>query len=376
MESLKEYFDQQNKKRAEKFNIFEVMHHIADERRLHSRFISYLLSTKKYLDAFLKVSNITDFNIQGCKIIPDPKEKIEFENIDILLYNDKEAIIVENKIFANDNNMVDKPVGYNGQLERYYNTISTRKNIKGEDFKGNVNAVIYLTLAKREPSSKSQGNIPPEKIKLIDYHRNIVEWLDTCIQKTPSNECNLLNSIIQYRELVIKLTSDIDKAHENQRKIAGSIVEAWELERKDKYFTKDCQEVFKHVRWHTVAKFFNELEERIGVGGCVVKPSPEQITLVTHNQKDNSNTKLIFKFKHKGVDMQIVNDKKGFTLGNLSEKKWDFFNEQTIKIKDIKFSDFSNETTFKVIDPKFRMELIDALIKGTDEQYLRLKNVL
>ena len=80
MENLKEYFGKQlTKKREIKFNIFSALHDINDERRLHSRFIAYLLSRNsehllsqnhhhgmgnEFLKIFMKSVRNIDFNCE------------------------------------------------------------------------------------------------------------------------------------------------------------------------------------------------------------------------------------------------------------------------------------------------------------------------
>lgn len=381
MENLKQHFDCQ-KDRFEVFNIFRVLHRETDERRLHSRFIAFLLSNQVFLKLFLERVKLTDFKTEKYTVKPDSTDKSEFEDIDILVYNDKQAIIIENKIFAGESNRKDKKNdGYDGQVERYYNTINTgvNKERKTIDPKRDDVSVIYLTLDGREPSAESLGNTPPEKLKCIDYPKDISDWLDDCILKTTESEGHLRSSILQYRTLVVELSSDLKQAKDNKQRISGDIEKAWQLQDNEEYFSKKCFNVFKHVKWHTVADFFNELSEDMKDATNKKLPEPKDITKVTHKQNGNSNTKLILKFTYEGQELQIVNDTKGFTLGNLTMRKWDHFSgevefeKERFLINEIKFCDFSNEATFYMINDVYRKKVIQEIIRETKERYEELR---
>jgi len=373
MENLKDYFDQQ-KTSERAFNIFRVLHEETDERRLHSRFISYLLSKPEFLKLFLERVGIKDFETDKYKVKPDSTDKSEYENIDILIYNAHKAIIIENKIFAGESNLQDQKEGYKGQLERYFNTIKTGTNKDGkliEIGKKEVVSVIYLTLDRHGPSvvSLGKGKSPREELKPIDYPNEIKDWLDACIAKTAEAEVDLQASILQYRTLVVELSSDLKQAKENKERISGDIENAWQLQDKEKYFSEKCFNVFRHVKWHTVADFFNELSEAMNDATNKKLPEPKDITKVTHKQNGKANTKLILKFTYDEQKLQIVNDRKGFTLGNLETRMWApfsgkvHFGDKKFPIKDIKFCDFSNEATFRMINAPYRKRVIEELIE-------------
>jgi len=366
MENIKEYFDKQ-KREKEAFNIFKVLHKEADERYLHSRFISYLLSLNtEFLKSFLENLGIKeeDFEIKGCEVKPNKQDKSEFENIDILIFNEKQAIIVENKIFAGDQPR---------QLEKYYNTITTGINNDNKPIeigKKKVVCISYLTLDGHEPTPQSLGTtLKIEDVKLINYTENITKWLDDCIAITP--ESDLLTSIYQYKKLVQELISDVKQAKVNQRILSCLLRKETENDvlKLKKYLTEDCFEVFKHIQWHTVDDFFNELSEALP--NVTEKPTLEDISKVTHKETGKSIQKLILKFTYNGENLQIVNDTKGFTLGNLTKGNWGDFSDE---IKNIKFCDFSNTETFRVINKDYRAEVIKKIVAEMKEKYLNLKN--
>lgn len=377
METLQQYFTKQIENHTEvKFNIFSALHNVNDEVRLHSRFIAYLLNSdshhgmgNKFLKLFVQtVLEINDFDCENCTV------QTEYKDIDILIYNDEQAIIIENKIFAGDSNHLHKEDEYRGQLERYFNTI--KKGIDKDGKKSTKREEVfmtYLTLDGRFPSETSRGNtLTIDEIICIDYTEKISKWLLDCISIVEEKNYLLAKNIHQYQELIIELTSDVNQAKENQMMISENIDEAWELEKKDHFFTEECKDVFKHVKWHTVADFINELDSELIKKGAEIieKPSLDAITNVTHQSNNKSTTKIVISFKYNDADLYIANDKvNGFTLGNLNIRKWDYFSDD---IKDIRFSDFSEERTFKMINYKKRKEVINKIVKFVDENYLKV----
>jgi len=147
--------EEEAKAKNEEFNIFTALHNVRDERRLHSRFIAFLLNPKSkhqkgnvFLEAFLKELDIP-FETNDCNVIVKPSESnnwAEEKNIDILVENGKQAIIIENKIDAGDSDHNDKEEGNQIQLERYYNEV--KSNYKFNDAKIYI---VYLTINGREP---------------------------------------------------------------------------------------------------------------------------------------------------------------------------------------------------------------------------------
>ncbi|WP_339423500.1 PDDEXK-like family protein [Sphingobacterium sp. MYb388] len=387
MEKLKEHFENQLKEQeAKKFNIFSALHDGHDETRLHSRFIAFLLTAteqhgfnNRFFKLFIKEVLNIELSAESYRI------KREFHNIDIIIYNDKDAIIIENKIYAGDSNHSDelnnvsksKNIdGYKGQLERYYNTISTGDNKVGKiDFKRDVIQVVYLTLNGHSPNPESLGNVPLKKLKLIEYNKDIKHWLTLCAKEAELESPFLSQSILQYRDLVTKLTSDVSIAKDNQRVISDQIDEAWNLEVGEQYFTKKAVKIFNHVKWHTIADFFNELKDALSiikVYQITATPEVKDITKVAHN-KGNSTTKLGIGFILNCVDLQVVNDSKGFTLCDLTNQKWGPIAKE---IGNIKFNDFSKKETFYVINAEKRKEEISTLVNAIEKCYKELPYLL
>jgi len=386
MGTLKKHFEkqlEQSQKQENSFNIFTALHKETDERRLHSRFISYLLSSnKEFLRLFFEIEElkknglkIEDF--ENSQVLPNEKVKEEHADIDILILSKKRAIIIENKIFAGDSNGKDKNGQEIPQLLVYFEKIKDelkrcRQNLSEDEARKNIK-LVYLRLNKKPPSLSEK--FTNYNLSCIEYATDIKKWLEKC-QTAVEQENDLLSKIInQYKDLITKLTSDLNQATDNQQKLSEKFEEALELK---KYLTGKCFEIFKHVQWHIVADFFDKLEIALNKrikANIDEKPKPEDITKVTHNKNRSSITKLIIKFRYNGTNLQIVNDKSnGFTLGNLDDGKWGYFSDE---IKSIKFCDFSDEKTFYVIKEDYRNEIIEKMIteiaKHHKENYTNLK---
>ncbi|OBT07870.1 hypothetical protein A9264_05215 [Vibrio sp. UCD-FRSSP16_10] len=190
---------QQYKKQLVKpdsYNLFTVLRSKSDEVRLHSRFLADLLNPngkhglndiplKRLLDETLKIDVLKgsyDFDV-----------KVEHQNIDIFLVNQitKQAIIIENKIYANDQDQ---------QLLRYY-------LIAEEEGYEDIN-VAYLTLNGDSPDQCSiEGKFGSLKKKpiLLSYREDINVWIQRIIEKSAQMPA-LRESLIQYIDILRELT--------------------------------------------------------------------------------------------------------------------------------------------------------------------------
>lgn len=392
IKDIKRKFKDYNKKKNE-FNIFKALHNEDDERRLHSRFISYLLSPESshgMRDCFLKlfinrVLKIDDNPKRGPKldfeldwdriiVLPNEKKKAEFYDIDILIDDGTNAVVIENKIFAGDSNHTGKNNGYNGQLSRYYNTIKEGKDekndikINGGNFgKRESVFIVYLTLSGKEPSKESyEETLKIENIKRIDYPTNINGWLSEC-RKEVQKKNELLSKIIAQYQI---LTSDIGTIKNVQELLSEGIDIAWELQSENGYFTTpENTELFKHVQWHTIADFFNELETKLNAN-VQNKPKPEDITKVVYAQSDN--TPLSISFRYNGIDdiFYIANDNKGFTFAPINGRE----KYQKLCEVEINFNRFSDEATFKMINSGNRAKIIAEIAEQISKRYDKLPN--
>lgn len=254
---------QEREKQGDFFNVFNTIGLRTEEVRLHSAFIAELLNPQGkhglshlFLEAFLKMlksSGYLDFS----KVSQDNKERYigrltetEGGRVDIIIEDGNHAVIIENKIYAEDQT---------NQMLRYYNYGKAEYK---DGFK-----LIYLTLDGHEPSECSLGN--EEFIyDCWSYDNDIVKWLEKCIRIADSKQKPLVKSvIIQYKELVKQITNtDMDTKYSKQLlntmlKPENLIAVGEMLSVQDDWFEKV---ICKYI-WEPLEKFAKEKGMNFGV---------------------------------------------------------------------------------------------------------------
>ena len=237
--SISKKYDDIAKTTGESFNIFSIMNMEWNEVYTHSAIIGELLNPNGshnfgsiFLDSFLAILNKKfGIEIKPFQKLVDEKicertislsndwEKVSGGRIDIIIEDNKQILIIENKPSAKDQEY---------QLIRYYNYAKTR----GKEF-----YIIYLTLDGKELADEKEysneiGNIITgknfhylkrkeyEKFKLensdsnnhyclyfpITFRHEILEWLEVCIKLTEKTP--LVSEVIkQYRNNVKNITN-------------------------------------------------------------------------------------------------------------------------------------------------------------------------
>lgn len=199
VEAINRRYDAVRKEREDSgvmYNIFGVLGMTYDEVK-HSAFIASLLSLKrhgagtKFLEAFLRMLNLPDFLDPQKTIVETeryigPRTDTEGGRIDLFLEDDKNCIIIENKIYAGDQE---------AQLIRYHNYKPDAK-------------LIYLTLDGTEPSDYSLKGLDRDAVTCISYKYDILSWLKECVQ-IATNLPYIRETINQYIKTIQQLTDTI-----------------------------------------------------------------------------------------------------------------------------------------------------------------------
>ncbi len=194
------------------FNIFTILRKASDEVAVHSRFLAELLNpngshgmlifqrlfiekvinatietnTQKYQWQREKISSNTHFN---CFF---EQSQGKFGRIDILLENEEQIIVIENKIYADEQKK---------QLERYYNAC-IEKGFRHENI-----YILYLNLYGGEISNYGKGNLSKHDFAQISYKDDILSWLEYCLETDKVKQFpHIEQTIIQYYTLIKKLT--------------------------------------------------------------------------------------------------------------------------------------------------------------------------
>ena len=160
---LKDKYDELAAVTGEHFNVFSILGVEADEVRTHSAFLADLLNPQgshRQGTAFLKLF------LEKALEYPGPDEYENFQvtkevsteqgRIDILLEKNDACIVIENKIYAGDQD---------DQMERYYQ-YARSKGISEHKIK-----LIYLTLDGSPPSEESLGSLSVERVKCLSYNK-------------------------------------------------------------------------------------------------------------------------------------------------------------------------------------------------------------
>lgn len=392
-------------KRKEQFNIFSVLYNRSDEVNLHSRFISSLLNphgshqlSDFYLRAFLDICGyspqfVTNLLAPGVEVHPNEYNLSEWDDIDILIINKRTAfaLFIENKIYARDSNHDEY-----GQLEGYYQVLMDKYHIPEKNLE-----VIFLSPG-REPSDKSIGNRYPrlrEILKVIHYNDVIIEWLDTCL-KGAVDKPFLRETILQYIKLIQEMTNNtsVEERLEVKNLIGKS---------KDNMASaKLLVENFKHVKWHTVYDFWNELTLKLQSVGYEITEAvkPDDIAFITHNEQYKQGYKSL----QFGVDFMVKTGlpmyvwyeygsnlcygiwntksspkymrkvKKLLTLENSTMTDEEFPINKDFNFPEeeqIVFSDFSRTGTFNLINDDYRHKIIEKITAEIQRFVEQLENI-
>jgi hypothetical protein len=187
---------------GENFNVFSVMSMESDERFTHSAIIGELLNPKGshsqgsvflklFVEEISSLKEIENFDFENAKVIIEEHIGLIDEKyskggfIDIVLKDNNNVIVIENKIYAGDQK---------NQLVRYKNHYPDGK-------------MLYLNLFGDEPSKDSSGNlIIDTDFHIISYKTEIINWLEKCHKETVDQPI-IRETIKQYLNLVKKLTN-------------------------------------------------------------------------------------------------------------------------------------------------------------------------
>lgn len=198
-----------NKENGNNFNIFSVIRKGTEEVGLHSRFIGELLDPKGthnkeslFLNIFIKqleIKNSDDEIVEDDFKVAIEKYVGKDGRIDLFIESKGELIIIENKIYAADQE---------GQLQRYSHAAK-------EQYGGKNTHLLYLTLYGTLPKPSSLEGDPKEvgeieaislnDVRCISYREHILPWLELCIREVYDIP-HLRETLVQYKKLVEKLT--------------------------------------------------------------------------------------------------------------------------------------------------------------------------
>lgn len=194
--------------KGELYNVFSIMRVESDEVHTHSAIIADLLNPKGfhgngdiYLNLFLQeVPVLRDWGFDTVNAVAgyeqtfgsNKKKSVDRGRIDILIKSGDKAIIIENKIYAEDQKK---------QLYRYKRFAeSHRGEVHDFDYR-----ILYLTLGGKAASSRSLYKMASNDYIKISYCGTINKWLEKCIEVTIDKPL-VHETLVQYHSLIGELT--------------------------------------------------------------------------------------------------------------------------------------------------------------------------
>lgn len=235
----------------ETFNIFSILRNEYDEVNLHSKFISEFLKDKnhgrKFIELLLPIIGVEEINYKRVNIFSEYSVK-DNGRIDIILKffleDNKKVIVIENKIYAEDQYQ---------QLKKYYNSMLM------EGYKPEEIELVYLTLAGVEPSEDSIKGLPDtvkENIRIISYKDDIIAWIENCIKEVAQVPI-IRETLVQYESLLKKITGKGEKTMTEE--IKNMI-----LSNKDYLdMAYKLTDVLVKIKQELQLKFWKKLEEKL-----------------------------------------------------------------------------------------------------------------
>lgn len=190
--------------RGEQFNIFGLLGVSSSEVRLHSAILGELLNPKgshgagsRFLLEFIKQNipqwgKFTEEQLDNATVdleVPiGEKTDDAGGRIDIRIVIGDKAIIIENKIYAGDQD---------AQLLRYHNY--------GKKY--HDHELIYLTLDGHEPSDYSTKGLKSGQYHRLSYQEHISQWITRCIELSHSRPY-VRETLNQYLNTIQYLTDN------------------------------------------------------------------------------------------------------------------------------------------------------------------------
>lgn len=180
--------------KSEYFNIFSILNIETDEVKTHSTFLAELLNPlgshgmgEAFLQLFLNTFEIKNFDAKSARTSLEYYiGKIKNEEggrIDILIKSKDRAIVIENKIYAGEQE---------NQLLRYHNAFNDKE-------------LFFLTLNGDLSNQHNKLKIKGVEYTPISYGEDILDWLGRCLKEAASQP-PIRETIHQYINLIKKLT--------------------------------------------------------------------------------------------------------------------------------------------------------------------------
>ena len=254
---LKDKYDALAAATGTNFNVFTLLGRETDEVHTHSAILADLLDPKgshgqgvAFARLFPPLKDLSGDELSSARVGAEVTVDSD-SRLDILIETDRSCIVIENKIYAGDQER---------QLERYHQYASGRS--KSFD-------VYYLTLLGDPPSEKSLGGLPGACVTRLSYREHVYDWLEDCI-KEAALVPQVREILSQYHALVGKLTAM------GQRNLTMELKKILEQQRGDDFnfeLAPAIAEAYTELSIEAEWKFWQALRQRL------VQPSESGVRL-------------------------------------------------------------------------------------------------
>lgn len=309
------------------YNIFSVLN-LAHREIYHSRFLADLLNPnglhnqgslflKNFLDMFPdKIPKTCDLK----NTIVITEEVTAYGNLDISIKNNDFYIIIENKVWAGDQD---------DQLHRYSKTTHN----------GKEPIIIYLTPDGSSPSTNSLGNLTKDDIIMLSYRKNIQEWIKNCNEVVSSSNEAISILLKQYMEIIKFKKEDIMDIVIKNEELSEYLL-----------LRKSLNQSIKNKQNELINSFFNQLFDRLHE---FVENNPRRI------YEPKSNGIYIYFYYHDN-SYGLGLDANGLYIGYYKEER-DYSEEEWIILVE-------NNDNFK--NKKSRYIYLDNKLTSTNEYFV------
>jgi hypothetical protein len=219
----------------EEINIFKILNLEYDEVRLHSRILKFFIEKDPYFFINVAIPNKI-WNIENdlgkfidVKLevpIQSSEELLSDGRIDLLLKFEKQAFIIENKIFARDGN---------NQLIKYF---KYAESVYGSNnFK-----ILYLTPKGNLPDKKATSEVDYFNLEInndfftISYKKNISNWLSEFENYQENTRLKIL--INQYLNTIKTICGIMTEDEKNRITNLLSVLANNQINEQDNLFAK------------------------------------------------------------------------------------------------------------------------------------------
>ena len=202
---------EEKKSRGESFNIFSICG-VNHYEVTHSAIIAEFLDPQgshgqglAFVKAFIESLNLQDFDfsLNGVEVATEmvtPNGRIDV----VISNNNKQAVIIENKIYASDQWK---------QLKRYDDFAKTKYT--------NGYKILYLTLNGNDPNDEGSKKVD---YVTISYKHHIIDWLLRC-KHLAIDKPLIRETLNQYIQHIKNLTNTIDMDTDNKNSIIKLLIE-------------------------------------------------------------------------------------------------------------------------------------------------------